>query len=524
MRKITVFDTTLRDGEQSPGVNLNLQEKLEIGRQLERLGVDVIEAGFPAASLGDFESTQAVAKAVRGSSVTGLSRANEQDINTAWEALKVGAEPRLHLFLATSPIHRQHKLKMSKDEVLEKAVESVRYARRFFPVVQFSAEDAGRTEKEFLKEVFTAVIDAGASVINVPDTVGYLAPEEYGAIFSYLKAEVPNIHLAKLSAHCHDDLGLAVTNSLAAIQNGADQIEGTINGIGERAGNASIEEIAVALKIRNDYFKAETGLTLNQISRTSRLVSSLTGMIVPPNKAVVGANAFAHEAGIHQDGVLKERTTYEIISPEMVGLESNNLVLGKHSGRHALKERMEFLGYKLEEKELKEVFQKFKALADKKKQIGDDDLVALIHESTLQEDKDQFKLEYLHVSYMNSIATATIKLLTPNGVITEEAAIGSGSVESIYNTIEKMVSMRIHLLDYQIRSLSRGRDALAEVYVKVSYEGMTGTGRGVDHDVLGASTKAFLDGINRLRKMAKPKQFMVDQEDASSNYVLDAFK
>lgn len=524
MRKVTIFDTTLRDGEQSAGVNLNLQEKLEIGRQLERLKVDIIEAGFPAASAGDFESTQAVAKAVRGASVTGLSRSNVKDIDLAWEALKGGVEPRLHIFLATSPVHREFKLKMSKEEVLAQAVASVQYASKFFPQVQFSAEDAGRTEKEFLKEVFTAVIEAGATVINVPDTVGYLSPEEYGAFFRYLKSEVPNIHKAKLSAHCHDDLGLAVANSLAAIQNGADQIEGTINGIGERAGNASLEEIAVNLKIREDYFKAETGLKLDQLSRTSRLVSSLTGMVIPPNKAIVGANAFAHESGIHQDGMLKERTTYEIISPQMVGLESNQLVLGKHSGRHALKQRMDFLGYHLEEKELKDVFQKFKDLADKKKQITDDDLVALIHESTLQDDKNQFKLEYLHVSYMNSIATATIKLITPNGVKTENAAIGSGSVEAIYNTIEKMVNMRIHLLDYQIRSLSKGRDALAEVYVRVSYEGMTGTGRGVDHDVLGASTKAFLDGINRLRNMSKPKQFMLEEEEELIDCVLEAFK
>lgn len=524
MRKITIFDTTLRDGEQSAGVNLNLQEKLEIARQLERLRVDIIESGFPAASVGDFESTQAVAKAIRGASVTGLSRSNVKDIDLAWEALKSGADPRIHIFLATSPVHREHKLKLSKAEVLEKAVASVQYAAKFFPQVQFSAEDAGRTEKEFLKEVFTAVIEAGATVINVPDTVGYLSPDEYGAFFRYLKSEVPNIHKAKLSAHCHDDLGLAVANSLAAIQNGADQIEGTINGIGERAGNASLEEIAVNLKIREDYFQAETGLKLDQLTRTSRLVSSLTGMVIPPNKAIVGANAFAHESGIHQDGVLKERTTYEIISPQMVGLESNQLVLGKHSGRHALKARMDFLGYKLEEKELKEIFKTFKELADKKKQITDEDLVALIHESTLHDDKDQFKLEYLHVSYMNSIATATIKLLTPNGVKTEDAAIGSGSVEAIYNTIEKMVNMRINLLDYKIKSLSKGRDALAEVYVRVSYEGMTGTGRGVDHDVLGASTKAFLDGINRLRKMSKPKQFMLEEEEDLTHFVLDAFK
>jgi len=526
MRRITVFETTLRDGEQSAGVNLNLQEKLQIAKQLERLNVDIIEAGFPAASLGDFESTQAVAKAIRGASVTGLSRSNQRDIDAAWDALKVGVEPRLHLFIATSPIHRQYKLKMTKEQVLAKAVESVKYAKTLFPVVQFSAEDAGRTELQFLKEIFTAVIDAGASVINIPDTVGYLSPEEYGAIFRYIKNEVPNIDKAKLSAHCHDDLGLAVANTLAAIKNGADQIEGTINGIGERAGNAAIEEVALNLKIRQDYYEADTRLVLEQLTRTSRLVSSLTGMVIPPNKAVVGANAFAHESGIHQDGVLKERTTYEIISPQMVGLESNSLVLGKHSGRHALKERMEFLGYHLSDEQLVEFFQKFKDLADRKKQVSDDDLVALIHESTLKDDKNHYKLEYLHVSYMNSVATATIKLQTPNGTITEDAAVGSGSVEAIYNTIEKMVGMKINLLDYKIKSLTKGRDSLAEVYVKVEYEGMTGTGRGLDHDVLGASTKAYLDGINRLRNMSKPKQFMDEDHDdhESTSFVLDAFK
>jgi 2-isopropylmalate synthase len=524
MRKITVFETTLRDGEQSAGVNLNLQEKLEIAKQLERLQVDIIEAGFPAASLGDFESTKSIAKAIRGASVTGLSRSNQRDIDFAWEALKEGAEPRLHLFIATSPVHREYKLKMTKEEVLAKAVESVKYARKFFPVVQFSAEDAGRSELEFLKEVFTAVIDAGASVINIPDTVGYLSPEEYGAIFKYIKNEVPNVDKVRLSAHCHDDLGLAVANTLSAIMNGADQIEGTINGIGERAGNAAIEEVALNLKIRNDYYKAETRLMLEQLTRTSRLVSSLTGMVIPPNKAVVGANAFAHESGIHQDGVLKERSTYEIISPQMVGLESNQLVLGKHSGRHALKERMEFLGYTLNDEALQTFFKKFKDLADKKKQVNDDDLVALLHESTLKEDKNHYKLMNLHVSFMNSIATATLKLKTPQGTELEDAAIGAGSVEAIYNTIEKMVQMNVKLLDYKINSLSQGRDALAEVFVKVSYEGMTANGRGVDHDVLGASTKAYLDGINRLRTMAKPRQYMDDGDEFSTNCVLDAFK
>lgn len=525
MRKITIFDTTLRDGEQSAGVNLNHNEKLEIAKQLERLGVDIMEAGFPAASVGDFEAVKMIAQTIRGCSVTGLSRSNQKEIDITWEALKGAAEPRIHVFIATSPVHREHKLKMTKEQVLEKAVESVRYASKFFSHIEFSAEDAGRTEKEFLKEVFTAAINAGATVVNAPDTVGYLAPVEYGAIFKYLKNEVPNMDKAMLSAHCHDDLGMAVANTLAAIENGADQIEGTMNGIGERAGNASIEEVAVALRVRQDYYQAGTRLNLEQIARTSRLVSSLTGMVIPPNKAVVGANAFAHESGIHQDGVLKERTTYEIMRPQMVGLETNRLVLGKHSGRHALKDHLEELGYTLNEEQLADVFKKFKELADHKKQMDDDDIIALLHESTLKEDTNQYKLEYLHVSYMNSIATATIKLQTPEGLKTEDAAIGSGSVEAIYNTLEKMVGMRINLLDYKIQSITKGRDSLAEVYVKVKHEGLIATGRGVHHDVLNASTKAFIDGVNRLRNRAKPKQFIdnSEQENYSTSCVQDAF-
>lgn len=512
MRKITIFDTTLRDGEQSPGVNLNLNEKLEIARQLERLGVDVIEAGFPAASVGDFEAVKMIAKNVRNLSVTGLSRSNQKEIDITWEALKEAAEPRIHVFIATSPIHRKYKLKMTKEQVLEKAVESVRYAKKYFSNIEFSAEDAGRTELEFLREIFTAVIDAGATVVNAPDTVGYLTPADYGAIFKYLKNEVPNIDKAMLSAHCHDDLGMAVANTLAAIENGADQIEGTINGIGERAGNAAIEEVAVALRIRQDYYKADTGLNLEQIARTSRLVSRLTGMIVPPNKAVVGANAFAHESGIHQDGVLKERSTYEIMDPQMVGLKTNKLVLGKHSGRHALKDRLQELGYSLTEEQLNDLFKRFKDLADRKKQINDDDLIALIQESTLTiDDAEQFKLEYLHVSYMNSKATATIRLETPEGTKTEDAAIGSGSVEAIYNTLEKMMGIRIHLLDYKIQAITQGRDSLAEVHVQVEHDGVSSSGRGVHHDVLQASAKAFIDGVNRLRNRAKFKQ-LVDHE------------
>lgn len=369
MRKINIFDTTLRDGEQSAGINLNLQEKLEIARQLERLGVDIIEAGFPAASKGDFQAVKQIAETIKTCSVTGLSRSVQSDIDAAWEALKGGAEPRLHLFIATSPIHMTHKLRMTPEQVIETAVSSVKYAKRYFPIVQWSAEDACRSELPFLVKIITEVIKAGATVINIPDTVGYITPKEYGNIFTFLLNNVPNIEKVSLSAHCHDDLGMAVANSLAAIEHGATQIEGTINGIGERAGNAALEEIAVALYIRKDYYQAETRLNLQEIKRTSNLVSKLTGVVIPPNKAVVGKNAFAHESGIHQDGVLKEKTTYEIISPELVGVQSNSMVLGKHSGRHALRNRVEELGYKLSDEEINKLFVRFKELADKKKTL-----------------------------------------------------------------------------------------------------------------------------------------------------------
>jgi 2-isopropylmalate synthase len=343
VQKINIFDTTLRDGEQSAGVNLNHTEKLEIARQLERVNVDIIEAGFPAASKGDFQSVQKIAQTIRGCSVTGLARAVISDIDAAWEALKDGESPRLHTFIATSPIHREYKLRQTKEQVIETAVETVKYAAKKFPIIQWSAEDASRTELPYLAEIVEAVIQAGANVINLPDTVGYGTPQEYGNMFKYLRENVPSIHKVSLSTHCHDDLGMAVANSLAAVENGATQIEGTFNGIGERAGNAALEEIIMALYIRKDFYDAQTRIVLNEIYRTSTLISKLTGMPVPANKAVVGRNAYAHESGIHQDGVIKEKSTYEIISPELVGVKSNSLVLGKHSGRHAFKLRLQEL-------------------------------------------------------------------------------------------------------------------------------------------------------------------------------------
>ncbi|HEU5139516.1 MAG TPA: 2-isopropylmalate synthase [Bacillales bacterium] len=502
MRKINIFDTTLRDGEQSPGINLNFSEKMEIAKQLERLGVDIIEAGFPSSSPGDFKSVKAISESIKGCSITGLSRTNRQDIDTTWDALKNSEEPRLHVFLATSPIHMTYKLKQTPDQVIENSVDAVKYAASRFPHIEWSAEDATRSDLDFLIRIVTQVIDAGATVINLPDTVGYTTPEEYGRMFSEIRQHVPNIDRVTLSAHCHDDLGMAVANSLAAIENGVDQIEGCINGIGERAGNASLEEIAVALRIRGDFYQAETGLNLQEIKRTSALISKLTGVMIPPNKAVVGDNAFAHEAGIHQDGVLKEKTTYEIISPELVGTASNRLVLGKHSGRHAFKDKMSALGYELTDDECKKVFKAFKELADKKKNITDEDLFALMTEERASAEEKGYEVVDVQVQYgTNNIPTATMTLKTPEGDVIQEAATGSGSVEAIYNTIERMVSLPVHLDDYRIQSVGEGRDALADVYVKVTIDQVEGSGRGTAQDVLEASAKAYTNAVNRVAKL-----------------------
>lgn len=500
MRAIKIFDTTLRDGEQSPGVNLNLSEKLEIAKQLERLNVDIIEAGFPAASKGDFTSVQRIAQTIKSCSVTGLARSVLTDIDAAWEALKDGVEPRLHIFLATSPIHRQYKLMKSKAEVIETAVETVKYAAKKFPIIQWSAEDATRTELPYLAEIIEEVIQAGAHVINIPDTVGYITPKEYGEIFTYLKEHVPSINKVSLSTHCHDDLGMASANSLAAIENGATQVEGAINGIGERAGNAALEEIAVALHIRNDYYQASTRLKLHEISRTSNLVSKLTGMIIPANKAIVGRNAFAHESGIHQDGVLKEKTTYEIISPDLVGFQSNSnsLVLGKHSGRHAFKNRLNELGLNVPDEEIKQLFVSFKDLADRKKEMTDDDLVALVLEESLSKEERFYELIQIQIQYgTNQIPTATVTLTGSHKEVIQEAGTGSGSIEAIYNTLEKCMDDSIHLLDYRIQSVGAGRDALAQVYVKLTYLDIETSGRGLAQDVLEASAKAYLNAVNR---------------------------
>lgn len=499
MRKIYVLDTTLRDGEQSPGVSLSSQEKVEIALQLQRLGIDRIEAGFPITSRGEVTSVQEVAKVITNATVVAFSRSREQDIDAAREALKNAVDPCLHLFLATSPIHREYKLRMDKSKVLDTLEAAIRYGRRYFDKVEFSAEDASRTELDFLCEVTDRAIRAGATVVNLPDTVGFATPEQFGRIFKTVKEKVKGIERIQLSTHCHDDLGMATANTLAAIEGGVDQIEGTINGIGERAGNTAIEEVALALETRGDsYGGAKTSLVLSEIYRTSRLVSKLTGMTVPGNKAIVGANAFAHESGIHQDGMLKNRATYEIISPETIGISASKLVLGKHSGRHAFKERLIDLGYTLDDERLNIAFAKFKDLADRKKEVLTEDIRAIMEEN-VTEGPVPYKLDSIQVSYGNhSLPTAAIRIVREDGSSVEEASIGNGSVDAVYRAIDKATGMNSQLEDYKIHSVTQGTDALGEVHVVLQMADMSATGRGISTDIIEASAKAYLDALNRL--------------------------
>ncbi|PID02692.1 MULTISPECIES: 2-isopropylmalate synthase [unclassified Sporosarcina] len=512
MRKIDLFDTTLRDGEQSAGINLNTVEKLEIARQLEKLGVAVIEAGFPASSPGDFEAVQRIANTVKNSTVTGLARAMKNDIDISWEALRGGEQPHIHVFLATSPIHMEYKLKKSPDEVVDIAVDAVKYAKQYFPLVQWSAEDAFRSDKEYLVRIINKVIEAGATTINVPDTVGYATPAEYGALFKYLKENVTGIENVKLSAHCHDDLGMAVANSIAAVENGADQVECTINGIGERAGNAALEEIAVAMHIRNDFYNMETGINLKEIKKASQLVSRLTGVVIQPNKAVVGKNAFAHESGIHQDGMLKNRETYEIITPELIGETDIPLALGKHSGRAAFKDRAITMGFELTDLQLNEAFDDFKKLADRKKEITEDDLFVLFTGQQLADtDTPIYELHNVQVQYgTNNIPTATVTATVPSGETVTVATTGAGSVESIFNALELAIKGEVLILDYRVTSIGKGRDALGEAVVNLRHNGLELTGRDVAQDVLEASAKAYLNAINRqlVREQLRKEEIM----------------
>ncbi len=496
--KIIIFDTTLRDGEQCPGASLNLREKLEVAHQLVALNVDVIEGGFPIASPDDFEAVKTMALEIKGTMIAGLARCVDKDIEKAALALEKAVRPRIHVFLATSKIHMQYKLKKAEDEILRMAVEGVQKALKYVDNVEFSPEDASRTEPAFLAKVVEAVIAAGAKTVNIPDTVGYAFPEEFGKLIKYLKENVPNVNQAVISVHCHNDLGLAVSNSLAAIRNGARQVECTINGIGERAGNASLEEIVMTLRTRKDVFpNIYTEVNSQQIIKTSRLVSNLTGLVVQPNKAIVGENAFAHESGIHQDGVLKERTTYEIMKPEDVGLLENSLVLGKHSGRHAFRERLKELGFKLGDEEIDKLFEKFKILADKKKTVYDEDLVALVEDEFAQV-PEIFVLEYLHISSGNTtVPTATVRVRKDKQVL-EDAACGDGPVEAIYNSIDRITGIKGTLVDYALRAITGGKDALGEVVVKVKIDTRMVTGKGTSTDIIEASARAYLNAINRV--------------------------
>ncbi len=495
--RVQIFDTTLRDGEQSPGVSLNLKEKLALARALVKLGVDIIEAGFPISSPGDFEGVQAVASEIKGVTVAGLARCVEKDITTAWEAVKRAQDPLVHVFLATSKLHREHKLRRARQEILRLAVKGVKLAKSMCRKVEFSPEDASRTEPDFLAEVVTAVIEAGATVVNIPDTVGYTVPEEFHRVIAGLKQNVPNIDDAIISVHCHNDLGLAVANSLAAVSAGARQVECTVNGIGERAGNAALEEVVMALATRKDFFgKYRTGINTRCIAGTSRLVVHHTGMAVQRNKAIVGENAFAHSSGIHQDGVLKKRNTYEIMDPKDVGVTESLLVLDKHSGRHALKSRAAKLGFELSGEELDELFVRFKELADKKNEIYDSDLVALI-EAEIAEAPRIYELEDLSVTAGTSvIPTATVKL-RHEGRQMCDAAVGDGPVDAIYKAMERLTGYSAKLLDYGLRAVTRGKDAMGEVTLTADFDGTVVQGRGVSTDIVEASGKAFLEAINR---------------------------
>ena len=501
--KIIIFDTTLRDGEQSPGASLSVAEKLEIAQQLAALGVDVIEAGFPVSSPAQFEATALVAEQVSGPVIAGLARASQKDIEAAGKAVAPAKKKRIHTFIATSPIHMEHKLKKNSDEVLKMAVEAVRCAKSFVDDVEFSPEDATRSDIAFLIEILTAVIEAGATTLNIPDTVGYILPYEYGQIIARLKSDVPNIDDCIISTHCHNDLGMAVANSLAGVRNGARQVECTVNGLGERAGNAALEEIVMAIHTRADFF-AKTGsqplrtnIKTNQIHRTSQLVSRLTGFVIQPNKAIVGENAFAHEAGVHVDGVLKERTTYEIMTPESIGLGGSRMVLGRHTGRHGFTDRCRQLGFKLTRAELEHAYQRFLEIADKKKEVFDEDIAVIINDE-IRVVEQIYELKYLHVACgTGTLPTASVKMRTKDGT-KQAAACGDGPVDAAYEAIREATGQSPKLESYSIRAVTSGKEALGEATVKISEEGRTYIGRGISTDIIEASAKAYVDAINRM--------------------------
>ena len=502
MRIIKIFDTTLRDGEQSPGASMNVDEKLTLAKQLARLGVDVIEAGFAFSSPGDFEAIKTIGNEVEGPIICSLARAREADIKSAWEAVKDAPKRRIHTFHSTSDIHLKYQFRVSREEALKRSVEMVKLARSFVDDVEFSPMDATRTDINYLCEVVEAVIEAGASTVNIPDTVGYSIPIEFGAMIKALHDRVSNIDKAVISVHCHNDLGLAVANSLSAVINGAGQIECTINGIGERAGNCSVEEVVMALRTRRDIFNADTGINTEEIMRSSKLVTKITGISVQPNKAIVGANAFAHESGIHQDGLLKEKLTYEIIKPESIGLHAAKLVLGKHSGRHAFKTRLKELGYVLTDEELNNAFERFKKLADQKKDIFDEDIEALVSEGVIRAPEFYSLVDLYIVSGINQKPSATVKLKVGEDVV-DRMEHGDGPVDATYKAIVAITDTKSNLLKFEVKSITGGTDALGEVMVSLEEEGRTVRGIGADTDIIVASAKAYINALNKLaaRKM-----------------------
>jgi len=510
--KVLIFDTTLRDGEQAPGASLSVAEKLEIARQLSVLGVDIIEAGFPVSSPAQFEATRQIAEQVKGPTICGLARTTSEDIESAGRALTPARKKRIHTFIATSPIHMRHKLNKTPAEVLKMAVAAVKLAKTFTDDVEFSPEDACRSEMPFLIEILTAVVEAGATTLNIPDTVGYVLPYEYGRIIAELVTKVPGINNCVISTHCHNDLGQAVANSLAGVRNGARQVECSVNGLGERAGNAALEEVVMAIHTRPDFFTGSamlttgeaaggkplvTGIKTTEIYRTSQLVSRLTGFVIQPNKAIVGANAFAHESGVHVDGVLKERKTYEIMTPETIGLSGSRMVLGRHTGRHGFVDRCKKLGYKLNKEELEVAYQRFLQVSDKKKEVFDEDVVAIIDDE-VRVVEHTFELEYMRVLIETGVSPkAIIKIRSKEGV-KEAQAEGDGPVDAAYNAIREATGYSPDLESYSIRAVTSGKEALGEATVKVRNNGRTFVGRGISTDIIEASAKAYIDAINRM--------------------------
>jgi 2-isopropylmalate synthase len=503
--RVYIFDTTLRDGEQSPGVALTVDDKLEIARQLEKLGVDIIEAGFPSSSPGDFESVSSIASKVRGCVIAGLARAHQGDVDRCWEAVQHAASPRIHVFLSSSDIHLMHQLRKNRDEVLEMGRTMVARAKGYTSDIEFSPMDASRSEPEYVYEMLEQVIEAGATTVNIPDTVGYATPEEFGDFIRNIFERVPNIHKAVVSVHCHDDLGLAVANSLAAVRAGARQVECCINGIGERAGNASLEEVVMALNTREDFFHLTTNIKTRELYRTSRLVSDLTGMSVQPNKAIVGGNAFRHQSGVHQDGILKMRETFEIMDSHDIGWPTGaQIVLGKLSGRHGFQARLEELGYELTQEELSRAFAAFKELADKKAEVDDRDLEALVADK-LRTEEELYHLDLVQVSCGNQLVpTATVRLIGPQGQALVHTTTGTGPVDAAYKAINALVGLPNELTEFAIKAVTEGIDAQGEVTVRIRRDDKTYVGRGADTDIVVASAKALLNALNRLLAIQRP--------------------